>query len=250
MSEWIWSPQLRQLLTALALPPVSPLLLAVVLGLMAWRGRRWAGLGAAGCALSVLLLATPAVSGALRWSLERETTAWPAVAAPGAIVVLGAEVARGLDGPRPGPLTLERLRAGAALFRATGLPLLVTGGVLAPGDPPIATLMARSLAEDFSTPARWVEPGAADTRGNARLSAAILAGEGIAAVHLVTHAWHLPRAGREFSMAGLAVLAAPVPRGREPGFGPSQWLPGAEGLAESWFSLREWTGRLAYALRD
>jgi uncharacterized SAM-binding protein YcdF (DUF218 family) len=244
------SAEIRQLLTALALPPVLLLLLALGFGLLAWRGRRWAGLGAALCALGVLLLATPAVSGLLIWSLERELLAPSAIAAPGAIVILGAEVAHGMDGPRPGPLTLERLRAGAALHRATGLPILVTGGVLAAGDPPIAMLMAHSLVTDFSVPAQWVEPRAADTRENARFSAEMLAEAGIPAAHLVSHAWHLPRALQAFQRAGFAVLPAPVMRSRPPGYGASQWLPRADHLAESGFALREWAGRLVYAIRD
>ncbi|NDG51210.1 MAG: hypothetical protein EBY30_19755, partial [Rhodospirillales bacterium] len=41
-----------------------------------------------------------------------------------------------VGGARVGGLTLERLQEGAALQRRTGLPLLVTAGVLSPGDPP------------------------------------------------------------------------------------------------------------------
>lgn len=244
------SGELRQYLTVLALPPVLPLLLAFLFGLLAWRGRRWAGAGAALCALLLLVLSTPVVAGLLAWSLERGLGPPSTAITPGAIIILGAEVAHGLDGPAPGPLTLERLRTGAALHRATGLPMLVTGGVLSPGDPPIAALMARSLADDFSTPVRWVEPRAADTRENASFSAALLAAEGITAALLVSHAWHLPRARDAFARVGFAVIPAPGLRSRPPGFGASQWLPRADHLAESWFALREWAGRLVYALRD
>jgi uncharacterized SAM-binding protein YcdF (DUF218 family) len=169
---------------------------------------------------------------------------------PGAIIILGAEVTHGLGGPSAGPLTLERLRAGAALHRATGLPLLVTGGVLAPGDPPIAVLMARSLAVDFSAPVRWIEPRAADTHENARFSTAMLAAEGIHAAHLVSQSWHLPRALEAFAREGFAALPAPVRRSLPPGLGAGQWLPRADNLAESWFALREWAGRIVYAIRD
>lgn len=239
---------IRQFLTALALPPVLPLLLIMAFGLLAWRGRRWAGLAAMLCALLLLLLATPAVAGLLNWSLEQGLVA--GAARPGAIIILGAEVAHGIDGPSPGPLTLERLRAGAALHRATGLPMLVTGGVLSPGEAPLAALMARSLAEDFAAPARWVEARAADTRENARFSAAMLAADGITAALLVSHAWHLPRALEAFARAGFTVSPALGLRSNWPEFGLSQWLPRADHLAESWFALREWAGRLVYAIRD
>ena len=241
---------LRQTLAAMLLPPLGLLLLAVVAGLLAWRGRRWAGWLAAGCALAVLLLATPAVASALRWSLERElSTAIPGEAAAAAIIILGAEVAHGRTGAGVGPLTLERLRAGAALHRATGLPMLVTAGILADGDPPLAELMAASLAEDFRAPARWVERQAADTAQNARLSAALLRRDGVTTAYLVSHAWHLPRALGAFARAGFAVLPAPVLAGRPPAWGPTQWLPRADRLAESWFMIREWAGRAVYAWR-
>jgi len=235
-------------LTALLLPPLLFALLGLGAGLLAWRRGARAGLVAALAAGLVLLLATPALAGLLRWSLEREVAAIPANAAPGAIIVLGAEVARGAEGLEVGALTLERLRAGAALHRRTGLPLLVTGGPLRPGETPLARLMARSLAEDFGAPARWVEPLAANTRDNARLSAAQLAAEGIAAAHVVSHGWHLPRARAAFARADFVALPHPVRRATLPDFGPGAWLPRPTALGESWLALREWAGRLVYEL--
>ena len=240
---------IRQAMTALLLPPLGLLLVALLAGLLAWRGRRLAGLLATGAALGVLLLATPAVAALLRWSLERELTSGPAAIVPGAIIVLGAEATHGPMGTAVGPLTLERLRAGAALHRATGLPILVTAGVLAPGDPPLAALMATSLAEDFRTPTRWVEPRAADTAQNARFSTALLRAAGIEAAYLVSHAWHLPRARAAFGRQGLPALAAPVRLGGAPLLGVTQWLPRADNLGESWFMLREWAGRAVYGWR-
>ena len=45
-------------------------------------------------------------------------------------------------------------------------------------------------------------------------------------------------------------LPAPVRRRLPPAFGPAEWLPRADNLGESWFALREWAGRLVYAIRD
>lgn len=239
-------------LTSLLLPPLLLALLAIAAGLLAWRGRRLAGVVAAGAALLLLLMATPFVAGTLSVALDLRIAAAPADAPePGAIIVLGGEMARGLAGPEVGPLTLERLRAAAALHRRTGLPLLVTGGSLSRGAPPIATMMARSLREDFGVPVRWVEPRAADTRQNALFSAALLRGQGIGAAHLVTHAWHLPRAQGAFARAGFPVFAAPVRRGGLPdAMVPGNWLPRPDHLAQSWYALREWAGLVVYRLRD
>ncbi|WP_338663925.1 YdcF family protein [Pararoseomonas sp. SCSIO 73927] len=243
---------LRQVLTSLGLPPLGLAIACVAGGLLAWRGSRMAGLGTALAASLLLLLATPAVSALLMASLEREIAApAPALrAAPAAIIVLGAEVTHTRHGAEVGPLTLERLRAGAALQRRTGLPLLVTGGVLSPGDPALATLMARSLADDFGTPARWVEPRAGDTRDNAVFSAAMLRAEGIGAAFVVSHAWHLPRALEAFGRAGLETVPEAPDLAAAPRFDLPHWLPRVDRLVESWFALREWAGRLVYAIRD
>jgi uncharacterized SAM-binding protein YcdF (DUF218 family) len=244
-------------LTALALPPLLLVLAGFAGGLLAWRGWRPGALLAMLAGAGLLLLATPLAAGLLRATLEREVAPGaPAEGAAaggvplGAIVVLGAEMVHGREGGDIGPLTLERLRAGAALHRRTGLPLLVTGGPLSPGSAPIAVLMARSLAADFGAAPRWVEPRARDTRENAAFSAALLRGEGIGAAYLVTHAWHLPRAQAAFARQGFATAAAPVRLDPMPDGRLSEWLPRADHLGESWFFLREWAGRLVYALRD
>jgi uncharacterized SAM-binding protein YcdF (DUF218 family) len=253
---------LQAFLTALLLPPVLFVLAALTGGILAWRDREHqAGrsLLVAAAALGVLLLATPFVSGHLIASLEHDLTAettvseTAAVVPPAAIIILSAEVARRAGGAEPevGPLTLERLRAGAAQHRRTGLPVLVTGGPIQRGDPPLAALMARSLAEDFGVPVRWIESHARDTRENAEFSAALLREAGIRAAWLVTHAWHMPRSHEAFARAGVATRAAPVRIDKRPnGACWSQWVPRADYLGTSWFALREWAGRLVYALRD
>ena len=55
--------------------------------------------------------------------------------------------------------------------RRTGLPVLVTGGVLEPGAEPIAVEMARSLRDEFGIPVRWVEPAFARHLGECAYSA-------------------------------------------------------------------------------
>jgi uncharacterized SAM-binding protein YcdF (DUF218 family) len=146
-------------------------------------------------------------------------------------------------------LTLERLRGGAALHRRTGLPILVTGGVLAPGDPPLAQLMAQSLAEDFATPARWVEARAMNTAQNARWSAELLGAEGITSALVVSHAWHLPRAMDAFAGGALTVTPAPLQIHRVSLSRLADWLPRPDHLAESWYALREWAGRVVHVVQ-
>lgn len=243
---------LQSVLTALMLPPVALVLVGLVGGVLAWRGWRPGAAIAVLAAGSQLLLATPLAAGLLVASLEREVPSTvPAQAeTPVAIVVLGAEVARGRGTLEVGPMTLERLRAGAALHRRTGLPLLVTGGTLEQGRTPIAELMAQSLSADFGIAARWVEDRARDTRENASLSAAMLRDAGVRSAYVVTHGWHMPRTRDAFDRQKFTVVAAPVRIGRVPEGIASDWVPRADHLAQSWLVLREWAGRFAYAVRD
>ncbi len=243
---------MRGLLTALLLPPLSLVLLGLGAGLAAWRA---AGLVAAAAAALQLLLATPHVAHLLVTSLEAEVRPGaldpPGAPPPAAIVILGGDGQRSAGRPLDiGPLTLERLRSGAALHRRTGLPILVTAGALSAGAPSLGPVMARSLAEDFGVATRWVEDRAGDTRDNARLSAALLRPAGIASVLLVTHGWHMPRAQEAFARAGIATAAEPVSLSEPAEGAASDWMPRADYLAASWFALREWAGRVVYALRD
>jgi uncharacterized SAM-binding protein YcdF (DUF218 family) len=159
----------RNIIGVLALPPVALLLAALAGAVLAWRGRRAGGAVAVLGIAATLLLATPMASGLLLASLERAAPA-VLVTAPEAIIILSAEANNGPDGPDVGPLTLERLRRGAALQRATGLPLLVTGGPPGPGAPPHAVTMRAVLLQDFAVPVRWEEPAALNTGDNLRLA--------------------------------------------------------------------------------
>lgn len=241
----------QTILTGLLLPPMLFIWTALAAGLLAMGGRRWAGAVGAGCALCLLLLATPMAAGVLTVALDRMAPAQPAEGPPAAaIIVLGGEMARGAAGPDVGVLTLERLRAAAILHRRTGLPVLVTGGPLSRGAPPIAELMAASLAADFGVSARWIEPRARDTRDNALLSAELLRADGIEAALVVSQAWHLPRAQAAFARARFPVTPSPVRIGRMPDGQVSDWIPQPNSLAQSWLALREWAGLIVYRIRD
>ena len=247
---------LQGVVTTLFLPPLLFCILGLGATLLAAGGRRSARRLAAVCAvcfLGLLLLATPFVAGHLAWSLARgirqtvvETDADP----PRAIIVLSAETARTATSVDVGPMTLERLRAAAALARRTGLPLLASGGSTWPEKPPLAALMAEALAADFAQPARWLERESRDTRENAVLSARMLKADGIRAAYVVTHAWHMPRTIEAFHRAGFTVYPWPVRTHRPPSGQAADWVPRADHLFTSWLALREWAGRLVYALRD
>lgn len=244
----------QALLTTLLLPPLALVLVCIAGGILAWRGWRPGGFLAALAAGLQLFLATPLCADLLTTSLEREVSAGapylPKAPPPEAIVLLSAELVMNGQEPEPGPLSLERLRAAAALQRRTGLPVLITGGPAWETGPSIAAVLAQSLAQDFGVAARWLEPAAADTHENARFSAVMLKAAGIRSAYLVTHGWHLPRAQAAFAREGFPTYAAPV-RLDPPAEGDMmEFIPRVDYWAESWYMLREWVGRLVYAIRD
>lgn len=173
----------------------------------------------------------------------------PAAGSPQAIVILSADGIRLASREiEPGLLTLDRMRAGAALARNSGLPVLVTGGAIYAGKEALATMMARSLQEDFGSAPRWVEDRSLDTWENALFSAALLRQAGISRVYLVTHYWHMRRAMLAFRHAGLEVTPSAV----RPAVSAVRWIdliPQAAAWEESYFALHEWVGLVFYALR-
>jgi len=251
---------------ALVEPPVNLLVLVLLGLLLRGDGRRldtrrpgllrrfgvWlAGLGF----LGLVVLSLPASAQLLLRALEHGLPLAPAEGVvPGAIVILSAEELRAVPGgiftePDLGPMTLQRLRAGAALHRRTGLPILVTGGVLRPGGPPIAAAMARVLAEEFGTPARWVEDRSATTWENAAFSAPLLRADGIAAAYVVTHGWHMRRSLLAFRATLYPVVAAPTHLTGPARPDLASFVPNAHAWANNQLALHEWIGLAWYELK-
>jgi len=240
-------------LPSLVLIPPLNLLAAACLGAVLHRRRVGRVLLAVGLS-GLVLLSLPLVAGSLLTGLERGL---PLVPPPGdppqAIVILSADetdiVRDGQLAERVGHLTLEREVAGAALARRMQLPVLVTGGSDYPGDPPLAALMAESMAQDFGVVPKWTEVKSQDTWQNAQESAALLRAAGIHSVYVVTHAWHERRALIAFRAAGLVATAAPVPLDAPPRWYFHNLLPHVSGWQESYFAIHEWLGMAWYSLR-
>jgi uncharacterized SAM-binding protein YcdF (DUF218 family) len=245
----------KTMATALLVPPVSLLLVAVI-GLLIEhrsRGHRSRGLGRrlTWCAaIGLIALAMPVVGSSLLVALETNLPLTPSPdAPPQAIVILGGNLTRSARALHLGALSLERVRAGAALSRRTALPILVSGGLLREGDPPVSALMAASLIHDFHVPVRWIETASSDTWENAHMSAAILREEGIGSIYVVTHAWHLRRAIMAFTAAGMRVTAAPPWLDRLAISLADDFVPDPVGWQASYRAMHEWIGNAYYALR-
>lgn len=223
------------------LPPLCFIWL-IVLGLL-WRRRclLWLGLGLA------YALSLPIVALWISRPLEPPVARLDAVARVDAIVVLG-----GGHAPAPEfgtealmPNTLLRVRYAAWLARRTGRPLLLSGG--APfGQVPDAVVMARTLADDYAVPTRWIEARSNTTEENARNSAALLRSTGVRRIALVSNGWHLRRARLWFERAGFEVLPAPTGLVTVEDAWLLRLTPSGQALEQNWLSLHEWLG-LAWA---
>jgi uncharacterized SAM-binding protein YcdF (DUF218 family) len=235
---------IHQAVGVLFLPPLCFIWL-ILLG-MALK-RRW--LVFAGLALAYAL-SLPITAVWLARPLEPPPARLADVARVDAIVVLGGgrSTAPEFGDEELTANSLQRLHYAAWLARATGRPLLVTGGSPT-GHEPEANVMARTLARDYGLRARWVEPASNTTEENARLSAALLRPAGVKRIALVSNGWHLRRARILFERAGLEVLPAPT------GFVTMEdsWLlrltPGAQAEMQNWMILHEWLGILWAGLR-
>ncbi len=236
---------LKKLLSALVLPPVGIVLLALLgLGLMSQHQRRGPYFILFALAL-LIALSLPVVADALMHTLEVYPPASSkALTRTQAIVILGGDDYPGAPeygGDTVGRETLERLRYGVRLQRQTGLPILVTGG--APyGATPGGRTMKAVIEDDFKGSVRWVEDASNDTGQNAQFAARMLYAAGITRIALVSHAGHLPRAVALFESQGLQVVPAPT------GFATSapslwaQWLPSGDAFERSREALHEWLG--------
>lgn len=239
------------LVSAFLLPPLSLFLLGVI-GVLLLKRRPAAGKVLVIVTLTLLyLLSTPFVAEtALR---KLETLPPPSFANNGiqAIVVLGSSTyfnAPEYHGHTVSRLGLERVRYAARLHRLTGKPILATGGGPVGSGASEAAQMKAVLEKEFRAPVKWIEGASGNTRENAYKSAAMLKKDGITHIALVTHAWHMPRALREFEQAGFKVTPAATAFTTRYKTNLFAFIPTAEALQKSRLFLHEVIGMLWYRL--
>jgi len=197
--------------SAFLLPPFNLILLGM-LGVLLLRCKPGLGKAMVVAALALLyLLSIPLVADALLRTLEPAPSRNSLDKDIQAIVVLGGGTyynAPEYHGDTVGRFSLERVRYAAWLHQQTGKPILATGGDPADDGSAEAAQMKAVLEREFTVPVKWIETVARNTRENAYNSFAILQKEGIGRIALVTHAWHMPRAAREFEQAGFKIRPA------------------------------------------
>jgi uncharacterized SAM-binding protein YcdF (DUF218 family) len=246
---------LKPILTALVMPPTSPLLL-VLLGLLLWRKRILAFLCVGFGFLSLWIMSSHGFAVMLSRTALPQV---PHIELPDvkglfkergvqAIVVLGGGVesrSREYEGAQLKPSSVARLQYGMLLSKTANLPLAFSGGVgwsAMTGSDTEAAAAARWLAQSGWPALRWQDANSRDTLENAGNISQILKKDGVKSIALVTHAWHMPRAMQAFEGTGLQVTAAPTAY-VEPAYSfVLEWLPSAEGLSDSRRVIRELLG--------
>lgn len=244
-------------LAACLLPPLNGLLLAA----SGWFLHRfWPRLGRCllvGGGVLLFVLSLPVVA---QWLLKPLEQRYPPLDGIGlahlqvdALVVLGGgryRVAPEFSGDDDvSAPTLERLRYASLLSRASGKPLLVTGGRPEGGAVSEAETMRNVLRRDFNIEVRWLEEHSGDTLESARNTASVLSAQGVRRIALVTHAWHMPRSVAAFEAAGLSVVPAPMAYLSARPLTPLDFIPQARAMNASSVALHEWIGRAWYAFR-
>ena len=242
------------ILEALFFPPGNVLLLGIVALFLRGGTRR---LAVAATFVLLYVQCAPAIVDALTAPLER----YPALSlehlpTADAIVVLGA--GRYRAAPEYGhdsasTPSLERLQYAADLERATGLPVVISGGsVLGLGDAE-ATIMADVLRGSFGIEAEiFTETRSRNTAENALYTKELLDAHGWRRVLLVTHATHMPRSVAMFQKAGVSVMPAPLRFDTRPDDQPTvitDWLPSAGSMSQFHEACHEYIGALWYRVR-
>ena len=147
-----------------------------------------------------------------------------------------------------GRYSLERIRYAAKLHRITGKPILATGGAPLGSESSEAAQMKAVLEKEFQVPVKWIEGASRNTHENAYKSFAILKRDGISHIALVTHAWHMPRAEREFEQAGFEVIPAATAYTTRYKTDIFAFIPTAGALQKSSLFFHEVIGMLWYRL--
>jgi uncharacterized SAM-binding protein YcdF (DUF218 family) len=246
----------------LILPPASLFLLLALGLLLARRCPRVSRVLRVGAVALLFFLSTGWGARMLVYPLEHMTRALPESQHPSAQAIVVLAAGRYVNAPEyggaeiPDYIALARLRYAAHLYRATSLPLLVSGGNGTPDGSlkPKAKAMAAALEYDFGIPVKWIEPASATTAENALFSARLLKQENVSRILLVTDAMHMPRSVMAFRENGLQVIPAPTIFFSA---GELTWLdllPDAEHLRRSYYALYEWIGLgwyfMRYAMHD
>ncbi len=243
----------KKIVSAFILPPgiFIPALIAMAVFFLR-RKRRLPAVAHLVMALFIWLSAIAPVAHALLVPLEHAFQI-PVNPRGDVIVVLGGGAYRGVPDPSgtgaPNAESMIRMVAAMRLHRASGLPLIVSGGKAFAQDETEARLMRRCLVESGIPSGKIItEEASRDTRENAVNVSRICRERNFRRPILVTSAYHMKRAVKSFRKAGMEVV--PYPAGHRTaignGFAWQDLLPTRIQHIE--MAIREYIGLMAIGL--
>jgi uncharacterized SAM-binding protein YcdF (DUF218 family) len=239
------------LISAFLLPPLNLILLGAIGVLLLKRHPRTGKILLIATLILLYLLSTPFIAETMLQKLETPPPSDPFDTSIQAIVVLASGTY--YNAPEYGEHTvnrfgLERIRYAARLHRLLGKPILATGGGSLGSHSSEASQMRDVLEKEFQVPVKWIEEASGNTRDNAYKSFAILKKDRTTHIALVTHAWHMPRAAREFEQAGFKVTPAATAFTTRYKTDLFSFIPTAGALQKSRLFLHEVIGMLWYQI--
>lgn len=246
---------LRYLVKGMLLPPFLQILLFLFSWVLRRRYPRVAAIVSVVAVGSLWILGSPVTATYLARTLEKA----PALKyeqlsdlQADAIIVLSSgqnEYAPEFGEPVSAKEQLSRIRYGVFLQRASGLPVLLSGGSVG-GDEirSLAETMAYDFEKGYGGKVRWLEKKSRTTAENGRYSFQVLAAENKTRVVLVTSAMHMMRATWSLEQAGFTVVPAPTCFTDQASLAINSFLPNASALDLSSKALHEWLGYIVYRL--
>ena len=242
---------IKNLVSAFLLPPLSLIVLGVA-GVLFLKNHPVLGKSLIIFTLILFyILSIPIFAERALQTLEVPTRPNSEINKVQAIVILGGGTyieAPEYGGHTVSPYGLERVRYGAYLHRHTGKPILVTGGDLFDIGSSGAEQMKSVLENEFHILVEWSENNSRDTRESAYNSFSILRKNKITHIALVTHAWHMPRAIKEFERAGFKVTPASTAYVNKRNKNLFSFIPSVDAFLKSRLFIREAIGILWYRL--
>lgn len=248
-----------KILTQLAFPLFQGLSLILLGWLLLTLGRRRLShlcllLGVA----IIWVFSTPAVSNALRSSLELRYLPMAIAATPKAdvIVILGGALAYPVPPRLETELTNEsdRVLHAARLYHAGKAPhILASGGTMPWSQAGSEAAIIRDLLLEWGVPAEAIllETESRTTRENALYTRELLAERNLSQVLLVTSAMHMPRSVATFAALDIAVIPTPTDITVTTQLDGTllDWLPSSGSLDASSRAIKEYLGMWVYWLR-
>lgn len=238
------------LYTTFLLPPGVFIVLLAALSIWLMPRDRKVARGLAVVTIVFYLVSTGLVSGALIRSLEQRYVP-PAHASGDAIIILGGGAT--LDTPNIGGdghlygASANRLLTAAQLYEQLKVPIIVSGGKVLETTGNEAEITKRILL-NLGVPSAEiiVENKSLNTTQNAAFTKALIDERGFKRPILVTSAFHMERAFRQFAKVGQQVTPFPTDyqANVENRFGIYQLIPSATALMDTQLAIKEYIGLL------